>query len=142
MKVTMIKNIFTALLLAVVAASCSLYEPPITSSDRKTVFGSEKGIEAYSYSLYTLIPSLEDVFYQESSHVDYCAANSYWDFYVDGTYNPEQKTSWSWGGLRKVNYFLDALLSEDCTVAEDVKEHYLALGYWFRAWFYFGKLST
>lgn len=142
MKVTMIKNIFTALLLGVVAASCSLYEPPITSSDRKTVFGSEKGIEAYSYSLYTLIPSLEDVFYQESSHVDYCAANSYWDFYVDGTYNPEQKTSWSWGGLRKVNYFLDALLSEDCTVAEDVKEHYLALGYWFRAWFYFGKLST
>ena len=64
------------------------------------------------------------------------------DFYVNGTYNPEQTTSWSWSGLRRVNYFIDALQSEDCTVDEDIKEHYIALGYWFRAWFYFDKLCS
>lgn len=142
MKITVIKNIFNTLLLGVVAVSCSLFEPPITSSDRKTIFSSETGIESYSYYLYTLLPSLGNVFYLESARTDYCAATSYHGFFLDGTYNPEQTTSWDWLGLRKINYFLDALRSEDCTVAEDVKEHYLALGYWFRAWDYFEKLTT
>lgn len=137
-----ISYFLTLLVLGTTALSCSLDEPLITEADRSTVFSSETGIKSYSWSLYALIPSLDDVFYQESSHVDYCAANSYWDFYVDGTYNPEQVTSWSWSGLRKINYFLDALQSEDCTVAEDVKEHYLALGKWFRAWYYFSKLRS
>ena len=118
-------------------ASCSLFEPPITSSDRATVFGSEKGIEAYSISLYSLLPSLHNGFYGDATRSDYCAATSYHDFYLDGTYNPEQTTSWDWTGLRRVNYFLDALKSEDCTVTEDIKEHYIALGYWFRAWLYY-----
>ena len=122
--------------------SCTLDEPLISEADRATVFGSEAGIKSYSYSLYAGLPSLDDVFYQESSHVDYCAANSYWDFYVDGTYNPEQVTSWSWSGLRRINYFLVALQSKDCTVSEDVKAHYIALGKWFRAYYYFGKLRS
>ena len=140
MKHSSIKYIIALLLAGASVLSCRLDEPLISQADRKTVFGSETGIQSYSYSLYSILPSLDDVFYQESSHVDYCAANSYWDFYVDGTYNPEQVTSWNWSGLRRINYFLDAILSEDCTVSEDVKEHYLALGKWFRAWFYFGKL--
>ena len=142
MKTTMIKYICAMLLVGAYAVSCTLIESPVTESDRKTVFSSENGIAAYSYSLYSMLPSLDNVFYSESSHVDYCAANSYWDFYVDGTYNPEQTTSWSWSGLRRVNYFIDALKSEDCTVDEDIKEHYIALGYWFRAWFYFDKLRS
>ena len=140
MKKNDIKYLAALLFAGTSMLSCTLDEPLITSADRKTVFGSETGIQSYSYSLYSALPSLDDVFYLESSHVDYCAANSYYDFYVDGTYNPEHATSWSWSGLRRINYFLDALQSEDCTVAEDVKEHYLALGKWFRAWFYFSKL--
>lgn len=91
------------LLAGVSVISCNLDEPLITQADRKTVFGSETGVQSYSYSLYSILPSLDDVFYQESSHVDYCAASSYWGFYLDGTYNPEQKTSWGWSGLRRIN---------------------------------------
>ena len=137
-----ISNIFVLLVSGALVLSCTLDEPLISEADRATVFGSEAGIKSYSYSLYAGLPSLDDVFYQESSHVDYCAANSYWDFYVDGTYNPEQVTSWSWSGLRRINYFLDALQSKDCTVSEDVKAHYIALGKWFRAYYYFGKLRS
>lgn len=140
MKNNVTKIIFAVLISGASVLSCTLYEPLITQADRKTVFGTEAGIQSYSYSLYSILPNLDEVFYQESSHVDYCAANSYWDYYVNGTYNPEQSTSWSWSDLRRINYFLDAILSEDCTVSEDVKEHYLALGKWFRAWFYFSKL--
>ena len=135
-------HILDLLVSGAFALSCTLDEPLISEADRSTVFSSETGIKSYSYSLYSILPSLDEVFYQESSHVDYCAANFYHDAYVDGTYNPEQVTSWSWSGLRRINYFLDALQSEDCTVDEDVKEHYLALGKWFRAWYYFDKLGS
>ena len=140
MKHTSIKYFFALLLAGASVLSCRLDEPLISQADRKTVFGSEAGIKTYSWSLYSMLPTLENAFYTESSHVDYCAALSYWDEYVAGTYNPEHVTSWDWSGLRRVNYFLDAILSEDCTVDEDIKEHYLALGKWFRAWFYFSKL--
>ena len=137
MKKNILKYCFALLLSGATALSCSLDEPLISSADRKTVFGSETGIQSYSYSLYSLLPSLDDVFYQEHGASDYCMTPSPTSFYLAGTYNPEQQTSWGWGGLRRINYFLDALQSEDCTVDEETKAHYLALGKWFRAWYYF-----
>ena len=137
-----IKYFLAVLLAGVTVVSCSMEEPLISTTDKSTVFSSETGIQAYSWSLYVLIPSLDDVFYTESSHTDYCASRGFHDFYMNGTYNPEHKTSWDWTGLRRINYFLDALQSEDCTVSEDVKEHYLALGKWFRAWYYYEKLCN
>lgn len=135
-------NIILGCSLAAVLASCSLHEPLISNADRKTVFGSENGIKAYSNSLYKLLPTINDAFYVENGCVDYCAANSWSSFYLDGAYNPENTTSWSWSGLRQINYFIDALMSEDCTVSEDIKTHYIALGKWFRAYFYFDKLRS
>ena len=137
-----VKYLLVTLFAGVTVFSCSMEEPLISTTDKATVFSSETGIQAYSWSLYSLIPSLDDVFYLEDSHTDYCASRGFSDFYMNGTYNPEHTTSWSWSGLRRVNYFLDALLSEDCTVSEDVKEHYLALGKWFRAWYYYEKLCN
>jgi len=137
-----VKYLLATLLAGVTVFSCSMEEPLISTTDKATVFSSETGIQAYSWSLYSLIPSLNDVFYLEDSHTDYCASRGFHDFYMNGTYNPEHTTSWSWNGLRRINYFLDALQSEDCTVSEDVKEHYLALGKWFRAWYYYEKLCN
>ena len=85
MKKTSIQYLIALLLAGVSAFSCNLDEPLITQADRKTVFGSETGVQSYAYSLYSGLPTLDDVFYKESSHVDYCAANSYWGFYLDGT---------------------------------------------------------
>lgn len=137
-------NTYIISVLSVLASvsSCSLEEPLISTSDRKSVFSTEGGIESYSYSLYTILPSFDDVFYLEDACVDYCMANSWSSFYLKDAYDPEHSTSWSWSNLRKINYFIDALKSEDCTVAEDVKAHYIALGEWFRAYFYYDKLAT
>lgn len=137
-----VKYLLATLLAGVTVVSCSLEEPLISTTDKATVFSSETGIQSYSWSLYSLIPSLNDVFYLDDSHTDYCASRGFRDFYLNGTYNPEHTTSWSWTGLRRINYFLDAIQSEDCTVSEDVKEHYLALGKWFRAWYYYEKLCN
>lgn len=137
-----VKYLLITLLAGLAVVSCSMEEPLVSTTDKATVFGSETGIQAYSWSLYVLIPSLNDVFYLEDSHTDYCASRGFYDFYMKGTYNPEHTTSWSWTGLRRINYFLDALQSEECTVSEDVKEHYLALGKWFRAWYYYEKLCN
>lgn len=135
-------NIILGCSFIVTLASCSLHEPLISNADKATVFGSENGIKAYSNSLYILLPTINDAFYAENGCVDYCAANSWSSFYLDGAYNPETTTSWSWTSLRRINYFIDALMSEDCTVSEDIKKHYIALGKWFRAYFYFNKLRS
>lgn len=135
------RNIIILLSIACLV-SCNLDEPLISTTDRKTIFGTEGGIESYSYSLYSGLPSLDNVFYKEDACVDYCMATSYSTFYLDGAYDPEKTTSWSWTELRRINYFIDALNSEDCTVADEVKAHYLALGKWFRAYFYYGKLTS
>ena len=44
--------------------------------------------------------------------------------------------------LLKINYFLDGLHSEDCTVSDDIKNHYEGIARWFRAYFYYGKLTA
>lgn len=142
MKMNKTISVAAAIAAFALAPSCRLDEPLISTTDRKTIFSTEGGIESYAFSLYSGLPSLDDVFYKEDACVDYCMATSWSTFYLDGAYDPEKTTSWSWTGLRRVSYFLDALQSEDCTVAKDVKEHYLGLGKWFRAYFYYGKLTS
>lgn len=131
-----------AILAAVAAmASCSLYEPMRVQADKASIFGSEYGVESYAISLYNNLPGLGGLPIQESGLVDYAGCRTQSSFYLEG-YNAGIPTSWSWEDLRKVNYFLDALKSEECDLDEDTRNHYEGLGRFFRAWFYFDKLRS
>lgn len=46
---------------------------------------------------------------------------------------------WDWGRLRNINYFLDNYNKAD--VAQEVKDHYAGLARYYRAAFYFDKIS-
>lgn len=120
--------------------SCSLKEDPITSGNRTIIFGSAQGLEAYSLSFYQQLPSLSSLTSQEGT-TDYGVAKSVSTFYTTA-YSAETSTSWGWGNLRTVNYFIDGIHSEDCTVSQADKDHYEGLARWFRAKFYFDKLFT
>ena len=132
--------IFMAL-TAVTALSCSLYEKPEAYASKTEIFSSEEGLHSYAYSFYWALPSLNSIPICEASNVDYAACRSYSGFYCEGAYSAESVTSWDWGELRKINYFLDGLHSEDCTVSDDVRNHYEGIARWFRAYFYYGKLT-
>ncbi|MCR5519640.1 MAG: RagB/SusD family nutrient uptake outer membrane protein [Bacteroidales bacterium] len=118
--------------------SCSLEELPVTSGNKSLVFGSEQGLEAYSLSFYKQLPTLSELTSAEGTS-DYGVAKSVSMFYTSA-YTAETSTSWGWGNLRTVNYFIDGLHSDLCTVSQAEKDHYEGLARWFRAYFYYNKL--
>lgn len=121
--------------------ACSLEEPLVTSVTRENVFGSEQGLEAYSLNFYQQLPSLNDLASMEGSSTDYGVCKSSDAFYTNN-YSAETPTSWSWSALRDVNFFIDGIHSPYCTVSQEVKDHYEGIARWFRAWFYYDKLTT
>ena len=129
-------------LMALLPVSCSLQQQPESYASKKEIFSSDEGLRSYAYSFYWAIPSLNDIPICEASNVDYAACRSYSNFYCFGAYTAESNTSWDWSELRKINYFIDGLHSEDCTVSAEVRNNYEGIARWFRAWFYYGKLTT
>ena len=116
-------------------------ENPEAYADKKDIFASEQGLEAYALSFYKQLPTLSSIPVCEASNVDYAVCRSYSTFYMENTYTAETPTSWSWTNLRSINYFIDGLHSSVCTVNEDLKNHYEGLARWFRAYFYYDKLT-
>lgn len=137
-----ISNIALSLFLTVFMTGCDLSERMQVDADKAMVFGSESGLQAYSYSFYSALPSVTTAFYQENGLTDYVSCKIVDDFFINGAYSAETKTSWSWTALRNVNFFLDGLKSEECTVTDDVKANYEGIARWFRAYFYYDKLKT
>lgn len=132
--------ILSAALFALGLCSCSLEEEMVSSGSRNLVFGSAQGLEAYSLSFYSQLPSLSELKSQEGTKTDIIAAKSINTFYTTG-YSAETENSWGWGNLRTVNFLIDGIHSDDCTVPQVDKDHYEGIARWFRAWFYFAKLK-
>ncbi len=133
--------ILRALLLPCLAGalcSCDLTENMKTSADRAAVFGNEATLNLYVNSFYRNLPNLGNAYSQESI-VDYAAVQAPSTFITAG-YDAETNTSWSWGALRNINYFIDGCYSADCTVAPEIRDNYVGLARFFRAWFYYTKL--
>ena len=135
-------KILCALAIAVSSiCSCSLEEDMVSSGSKELIFGSVQGLEAYSLSFYEQLPSLSDLSSMEGYSIDFGVCKSISNFYTE-TYSAETPTSWSWGNLREINYFIDGIKSDLCSVSQDDKNHYEGLARWFRAYFYYDKLTT
>lgn len=139
---TRILTSLAALMTVATVASCDLTETMQVDADKAMIFSSEPGLEAFSYSLYNMLPTTKSIFKQESGKCDYASCSVMNDFFIDGAYNAESSTSWSWSNLHTINYFIDGLNSELCTVDAATRNHFLGIGRWFRAYFYYDKLKT
>ena len=133
--------ILFAALGTLAVCSCSLKEEMVNSGTKELVFGSAQGLESYALSFYKQLPSLNDLSSAEGSSTDYGVCQSINSFYTAG-YSAENVDPWGWGYLRTVNYFIDGIHSDVCTVPQDDKDHYEGLARWFRARFYYTKLKT
>ena len=135
-------KLFFSISLAVLALnSCSLHEDMVTSGSKELIFGSTQGLEAYALSLYEHLPSLSDLSAMEGTSIDIGVSKSVSTFYT-GSFTAETETSWSWSKLRAINYFIDGIHSDVCTVRQEDKDHYEGLARWFRAYFYYKKLVS
>ena len=115
-------------------SSCSMGEIPQASVDKDTVFRTEKGLETYSYSFYNMLPSVSDGFRQDAM-CDYGAVTSFDNFIREGAYSAELSSGWSWSDLRNINYFIENCTNE--AVDESVRNNYIGLARFFRAYFYY-----
>jgi hypothetical protein len=141
-------------IIALLLFSCELEQIPQDTTSKQAVFGSVKGLELYSYSFYNFLPSANNIHTAESMS-DYAARRGSPPFIQEGAYNSTSDDDgsasgndivalggdrdWGWTHLRNFNFFI-----ENCTdeaIPLDVRNHYIGLARFFRAFFYFEKVK-
>lgn len=138
MKSKILLKIFIAI-LGLQLLSCELDERPFTATDKKAIFSSEEGLKAYSISFYDLLPDASTQSTIEQSLVDYGATNSLGGFILRNGYSENNSSGWSWSALRNINYFIEN--NNDPEIADDIKNNYTAIARFFRALFYYDKVT-
>ncbi|WP_108822134.1 RagB/SusD family nutrient uptake outer membrane protein [Dysgonomonas sp. Marseille-P4361] len=131
------KIYYILFVLSVFVSSCTLDEEPLSSISKNEAFKTEAGLKAYIYGCYDLFPTNDDA-HRKDAMSDYGAVGSFSDFLRDGGYSAETSSGWSWGNLRKVNYFIENCVDE--SIPEDVRNNYIGIARFFRAYFYYDKL--
>ncbi|MDE6344478.1 MAG: RagB/SusD family nutrient uptake outer membrane protein, partial [Muribaculaceae bacterium] len=99
------KYLVPVIALGFASTGCNMDEEPQSSASVDMVFSSEKGIETYPTSFYNALPSPESAVQQDAT-ADYGAKNTIGGMEV-GAYTVNSSTSWSWGTLRNINFFLE-----------------------------------
>lgn len=132
------KKIYGWLVVVTLLVSCELEQLPEATTSKVAVFGSEKGLELYANSFYSVLPTANNII-RADEMTDYSARTQVPDFIREGAFGPRQSSGWSWGDLRNINYFI-----ANCNhpnISEETKRHYIGLARFFRAWFYFDKVK-
>lgn len=134
------KKIFYLPMLALLFASCELNELPKSEATEEDIFGTEKGLKNYSNSFYRNITSGNDA-YKGDAMADYAAVNNLNNFISQGAYSKEVdelKGLWTWSTLRNINQMIAKCTSPN--LSDKVKNNYIGLARFFRAWFYYDKV--
>ena len=126
--------------LAVSIASCTknLDQTPQSTATKDAIFSSEDGLKLYTTSFYNILPGINDVF-RGDEIADYGARSQVADYLRQGAYSSRQSSGWTWTNLRNVNYFIANC--NNPALAETVRENYIGLARFFRAWFYFNMVK-
>ncbi len=135
---SMKKNIIALMLAAatVCVISCDLAEQPEAKAGKDMVFGSETGLKTYTNSFYNLLPNYDGA-HKINGTMDNAAKNSTGTYEV-GAYTTSTSTSWSWGNIRNVNYFIKN--NNSSKVSETIRNNYTGIARLFRAYLYYDKL--
>lgn len=134
----MYRNLFY-IILSLTIVSCELTELPRSVADKNMIFSSEDGLSAYAYSFYNALPDYNNAFKLDNVAVDYIAKNLF-DTFESGAYTVNTATNWSWSALRNINYFIK--YNTNSSVPEKIRNNYMGIARFFRAYFYFNKLVT
>ena len=135
------KYLFTAFAVCLMACGCNdfLSKENPNSIESEFFFKNESSLEIYTNTLIrNNATSLID-FINGDRYTDTQAWDGLYNFYTD-KYDVADNTSWSWGGLRTANYFLEHLREADCE--EAVLDHYEGVARFFRAMIYFSKVRS
>lgn len=116
------------------AVSCDLDKLPLANLSPYSFFSTRNELDAFANNFYTNFPG-SSVFEEES---DLIIKNSRSDWMRDGRSVPGSGGGWTWTALRDFNTLIE--MSSNCT-DENVRDEYIGVARFFRAWFYFEKVK-
>jgi hypothetical protein len=111
---------------------------PQSTASKDAVFSTENGLKLYTNSFYGMdfLPK-NSIRLDELS--DYLAVKAVDNFIREGGYAANTSSGWTWTDLRNINYFI-----QNCNnpaVPESVRNNYLGIARYFRAYFYMDKVK-
>ncbi|WP_236976132.1 RagB/SusD family nutrient uptake outer membrane protein [Membranihabitans maritimus] len=133
-------NIFYAFFFIVIFTSCDydyLNRQPLSDVSPEAFFQSEKDLDLYTNSFYSVIPDATGIYNEADDNI---VKTGLADRIKGTRITPTSGGGWSWGELRKINYFLQNYANNG--LSEEEAKPYLAEARFFRAWFYFEKVKT
>ena len=130
------KIIFPLITLAVATTGCDMNEEPKSAASVDMIFSSKNGLDIYANSFYSVLPGRGAAFSQDAT-ADYGVKNALGGMEV-GAYTVNSATSWAWGNLRNINFFLENNTNEK--VSQSDRDNYNGIARMWRAYFYFDKL--
>lgn len=116
------------------AVSCDLDKLPLANLSPDSFFSTRNELDAFANNFYTNFTG-SSVFEEES---DLIIKNSRSDWMRDGRSVPGSGGGWTWTALRDFNTLIE--MSSNCT-DENVRDEYIGVARFFRAWFYFEKVK-
>lgn len=116
------------------AVSCDLDKLPLANLSPDSFFSTRNELDAFANNFYTNFPG-SSVFEEES---DLIIKNSRSDWMRDGRSVPGSGGGWTWTALRDFNTLIE--MPSNCT-DENVRDEYIGVARFFRAWFYFEKVK-
>ncbi|MBR4227831.1 MAG: RagB/SusD family nutrient uptake outer membrane protein, partial [Bacteroidales bacterium] len=108
---------------------------PLDKLSPETFLANETEIQTYTNALYTMFPSAGDLYGSSSDEIIGASLNlALWG----GRTINSGDSGWSWSNLRRINTFIE--YSDNCK-DEKLRNQYLGLVRFFRAYFYFEKVK-
>jgi len=115
-----------------------LDQEPESTASKAVVFGSESGLKLYTNSFYGMgfLPKNATTGDEMS---DYLAIRSVPTFLQPGAFAANLSSGWTWTDLRNINYFIENC--NDQSVPAAIRNNYLGIARYFRAYFYMEKVK-
>ena len=131
-------SIILILIAGSVIYSCNLKEVPKADVDKTAIFNSEQGLKIYSNSFYNAFPSSGILHDGGTSY--YLFTNNIPNIVTPNGLDPDNAGGWSWSQLRNINFFIDNCNSDEVPLA--VRNNYIGIARFFRAYFYYNMMKT
>ncbi|MCX2453341.1 RagB/SusD family nutrient uptake outer membrane protein [Pedobacter sp. PLR] len=126
------------LALCLLLTSCKkgfLDRQPLSSISPDAFFKTESDLNLYTNSFYSTFPSAEGIYNESADNV---VKSDLGELITGKRTVPISGGGWSWSELRNINYFLE---NYDRVMSPAAGKKYAATARFFRAYFYFDKVS-
>lgn len=128
------KSILMMAVASLLAVSCDLDKLPLANLSPDSFFSTRSELDAFANDFYNNFPGTS--VYEEES--DLIIKNNRSDWMRDGRSVPGSGGGWTWTALRDFNTLIE--MSSNCK-DENVRNEYIGVARFFRAWFYFEKVK-